>query len=85
MWNVTFWVSIVLAFQTRYSGLYKSEEIFKYRQNYPPPSRIITKVANVLDCDFVESKFDLQSRYYVPFRTHMLGKGYNLCILAGMD
>ena len=27
-------------------------------------------VANVQDCDIVVSKFDLQSRYYVPFRTN---------------
>ena len=31
-------------------------------------------VANVLDCNFVLSKFELQSRYNVHFRTNTLGK-----------
>ena len=32
-------------------------------------------VANVLDCDIVVSKFELQSLYYVHFRTNTLRKG----------
>ena len=34
-------------------------------------------VANALDCDIVVSEFELQSRYYVHFRTNTLGKGMN--------
>ena len=32
-------------------------------------------VANVLDCDIVESRFELQSRFYVHFRISTLWKG----------
>ena len=31
----------------------------------------------VLDCDIVENKFELQSYYYVPFRTNTFEKGMN--------
>ena len=31
-------------------------------------------VAEELDCDIVISKFELQSRYCVPFQTNILGK-----------
>ena len=34
-------------------------------------------VANVLDCYIVVSEFELQSRYYVHFRTNTLQKGMN--------
>ena len=34
-------------------------------------------VAKVLDCDIVRSEFELQSRYYVHFRTNTLGKSMN--------
>ena len=34
-------------------------------------------VVIVLDCDFVVIEFELQSRYYVHFRTNALGKGMN--------
>ena len=34
-------------------------------------------VANVLDCDIVINKFELQSRYYVHFRINTLRKGTN--------
>ena len=34
-------------------------------------------VANVVDCDLVVSEFELQSRYYVNFRTNTFGKGMN--------
>ena len=36
--------------------------------------------ANVLDCDIGVSEFELQSHYYVHFRTNTLGKGMNLLI-----
>ena len=32
-------------------------------------------VANVLDCDKVESEFEFQSGYYVHFRTNTFRKG----------
>ena len=32
-------------------------------------------VANVLDCDIVVSKFELQSHYYTHFRTNAIRKG----------
>ena len=31
--------------------------------------------ANVQDCDILTSEFELQSRYYVHFRTNIHGKG----------
>ena len=34
-------------------------------------------VANVLDCIIVTSKFELQSGYYIQFRTKTLGKIIN--------
>ena len=34
-------------------------------------------VANVLDFDIVVNEFELQSRYYVHFRTNTLGKDIN--------
>ena len=38
-------------------------------------------VANALSCDIVESKFELQSRCWVHFRTNLLWKGMNTLIL----
>ena len=37
--------------------------------------------ANVLDCDIIVNGFELQSGYYVHFRTINLGKGMNPLIL----
>ena len=37
-----------------------------------------------MDCGIVESEFELQSRYYVHFRTNTLGKGMNPLILPTM-
>ena len=37
-----------------------------------------------LGCEIVVSKFELQSRYYVHFRTNTLGKGMNPLILPAM-
>ena len=34
-------------------------------------------MANVQDCDPEVNEFELQSRYYVHFRTNNLGKGMN--------
>ena len=34
-------------------------------------------MVKVLDCDQKVSGFELQSRYYVHFRTNILGKGIN--------
>ena len=38
-----------------------------------------------MDCGMVASKFELQSRYYVHFRTNTLGKGMNPLILPVMS
>ena len=35
-------------------------------------------VTNVLDCDIIVSKFELQLCYYVHFQTNTLEKGMNL-------
>ena len=37
-------------------------------------------MANILDCDIVLSEFELQLRYYIPFRTDTFEKGKNLFI-----
>ena len=34
-------------------------------------------MVSVIDCDIVVSKFEVQSRYYVYFRTNAHGKGLN--------
>ena len=34
-------------------------------------------VANVLDCNIVINEFELQSCYYIDFRTNTLGKDIN--------
>ena len=34
-------------------------------------------VANVLDCDIAISEVEINSRYYVHFRTNTFGKGMN--------
>ena len=36
-----------------------------------------TIVVNVLECDIIVSKFELQSCYYIHFWTNTLGKGMN--------
>ena len=41
-------------------------------------------MVNAMDCWNVISKFDLQLRYYVHFRTNTLGKGMNPLILPAM-
>ena len=37
-----------------------------------------------MDCGIVVSEFELQSRYYVYFRTNTLGKAMNPLILPAM-
>ena len=37
-----------------------------------------------IDCGIVSSKFELQSNYYIHFRTNTLGKGMNPLILPAM-
>ena len=39
---------------------------------------------NVLNSDIVINKFELQSSYYVQFRTNTLGEGMNPLILPAM-
>ena len=41
-------------------------------------------VVKVMDCGIVVSKFELQSCYYVHFRTNTLGKGMNCLIIPAM-
>ena len=41
-------------------------------------------VANMLDCDIVVSKFELQSHYYIHFKTNALRKGINPLITPAM-
>ena len=38
-------------------------------------------MVKALDCGMVVSEFELQSHYYVHFRTNMFGKGMYLLIL----
>ena len=38
-------------------------------------------VANVMDCDIIVSEFEIQSRYYVQFRTNSLKKGMDFPII----
>ena len=42
-------------------------------------------VSNLLDCDIVENEFELQSCYYVHFRTNTQEKGMNCLIPLAMD
>ena len=41
-------------------------------------------MATVLDCEFKVNEFELQSRYYVHFRTNNLEKGLNPFIFLAM-
>ena len=42
-------------------------------------------IVKVLDCGIIVRKFELQSGYYVHFRTNTCGKGMDLIILPTMD
>ena len=41
-------------------------------------------MVNVLDCNIIVSEFELQSRYFVHFRTRTFQKGMNPLILPSM-
>ena len=41
-------------------------------------------MVKVMDCEIVAREFELQSRYYVHFRTNTPGKGRNPLILLAM-
>ena len=41
-------------------------------------------MVKAMDCEIVVSKFKLQSRYYIHFRTNTLGKSMNPLILPAM-
>ena len=41
-------------------------------------------MVKAMDCGIVVSKFELQLRYYVHFRTNTLGKGINPFTLPAM-
>ena len=41
-------------------------------------------MVKAMDYEIVESKFELQSRYYVHFRANALGKGMNPLIFPAM-
>ena len=51
------------------------------KENQRCPCGVMVKV---MECGIVESEFELQSRYYIHFRTNNLGKGMNLLILPAM-
>ena len=42
-------------------------------------------MVKAMDCGIVVSEFELQSCYYVHFRSNTLGKGINPLILPAMD
>ena len=42
-------------------------------------------MANVLDCDIVQSEFKLQSLYYVHFLTNTVGKGMSPLLSLDLD
>ena len=42
-------------------------------------------MVKVMDCRIVLIEFELQSRYYVLFRTNTLRKGMNTLILPAVD
>ena len=41
-------------------------------------------MVKAMACGIVESEFELQSHYYVHFRTNILGKGMNPLIIPAM-
>ena len=41
-------------------------------------------MVKAIDCGILVREFELQSRYYVPFRANTLGKGMNPLILPAM-
>ena len=41
-------------------------------------------MVKAMDCEIVESEFELQSHYYVHFQTNTLGKSMNPFILPAM-
>ena len=41
-------------------------------------------MVKAMDYGIVESEFELQSHYYIPFQTNILGKGMNPLILPAM-
>ena len=41
-------------------------------------------MVKAMDCEIVVSEFELNSRYYVHFRTNTQGKDMNLFILPAM-
>ena len=41
-------------------------------------------MVKMMDCEIVESEFELQLRYYVHFQTNTLGKGMNPLFLPVM-
>ena len=41
-------------------------------------------MVKAIDCGIIVSEFELQSRYYVHFRTNSFGKGKNANILRAM-
>ena len=41
-------------------------------------------MVNAMVCKIVAREFELQSRYYIHFRTNTLGKGMNPLILPAM-
>ena len=46
---------------------------------------VVKVLASVLVCDTIVSEFEIQSLYYVPFQTNILGTDRNLLISQAMS
>ena len=71
-----------------YAGIFKGKQNWFYGFGllaYWPSWIILFKShLKAMDCGIVDREFDLQSHYYVHFRTNTLGKGMNPLILPAM-
>ena len=78
--------------QSSWSEALPSDNLVSYPVHSLPGWRLISVqrgcprgvMAKAFDCGIVVSEFELQSHYYVPFRTNTLGKGMNRVILPAM-
>ena len=68
-------------FLPRPSGICVGRGIIHLRQTLRCPRGVMVKA---MECGIVVSKFVLQLRYYVHFRTNTLGKGMNPLIIPAM-
>ena len=58
--------------------------LIEFIYSYDSKGRPFVVVVNVPDCDTVMNEVELQSRYYVYFRTNTHGKGMNPLFLPAM-